>query len=185
MDEIKNDEVVEELEQETPEEELTANTDWESEAKKARGIAQRALTKLKKLGEKPKEEVKAPAPVKKESNPSELNETQLDYLDLKGVSSQEEIDVIQKVMQRTGLTVRQALQDDYVVSRLETLKKDREVKDAMPSSTKRGGSTMDSVEAALARFDSTGKLPDDFALKSKVVNAISERDSVNKPAWHA
>jgi hypothetical protein len=165
-----NDEEV--TEEETPTD--TPETDWESEAKKARGIAQRYRTKLIKATEK-----KVVPPPK-----SELDETQLDYLDLKGITDDEEIAVIQKVVAKTGQTVRQALKDDYVVAKLEALRKDKEVKDATPSGTRRGGSQTNDLATALAKFDQTGELPNDFDLKSQVINAAVERSNTNKPVWH-
>ena len=186
MDENTNEsEVVEESEDITPDEELTTETDWEAEAKKARGIAQRALTKIKKLSEtKVKVEPKV-EPVKEEQKTGELDETQLDYLDLKGISEDEDVNFIQKVMKNTGQTLRQTLKDEIVVAKLDANKKAREVKDATPSSTKRGGGGgTTSVDAALAQFDQTGKFPADFELRSKVVDALVARDNPNKPSWH-
>lgn len=159
---------------ESDEESNEAVTDWEAEAKKARGIAARLRTKLVKATEKKVE------PQAK----SELDDAQLDYLDLKGITDPDEIEVIQKIVGKTGQTVRQALKDEYVISKLEALRKDKEVKNATPSATKRGGSQTNDLATALARFDQTGELPSDFGLRSQVVNAVEERSSTNKPAWH-
>lgn len=184
MEEETNDAVVEEAEEvETPEEDLTPETDWEAEAKKARGIAQRALTKLKKLGEK-KEVEKPVEPVKEVQKTGELDETQLDYLDLKGISDSDEIDVIQQVIAKTGQTVRQALKDDYVQAKLEKLRADKEVKAATPSSTKRGGNQTTDIAAAIAKFEQSGVLPDDFETRTAVVNSIANKGDTSKPRWH-
>jgi hypothetical protein len=132
--------------------------------------------------EKPTVEPK-PEP-KPEAKTGELDETQLDYLDLKGISDQDEIDIIQKVMAKTGQTVRQALQDDYVKSKLEALRQEKAVKNAMPGSNRRGSGQTDDLAQALAKFEQTGELPDDFALRSAVVNAKADRESTNKPSWY-
>jgi len=177
--------VVEEAEEvETPEADLTPETDWEAEAKKARGIAQRLRTKLTKAEEK-KKEVVVPTtePVKETQKTGELHETQLDYLDLKGVTEGEDIDVIQKVMQRTGQTVRQALKDDYVVTKLAALKAERDVKSATPSSTRRSGASTNDIDYWKAKFEQDGTLPDDFELRAKVVDSKYDTLSNNKPAW--
>lgn len=159
-------------------------TDWKAEAEKARGIAQRAKTKLEKA-QKALKDKETPEPAKKiEAKPGELDETQLDYLDLKGVSEPEDVDVIQKIVERTGMTVRQALKDDYVVAKLDANRAQRAVKDATPSATKRGGGQVDTLAAALAKFDSDQSLPEDFALRTAVVNAIADRSTSNKPSWH-
>lgn len=114
----------------------------------------------------------------------ELDETALDYLDLKGVTEQEDIDIIESVIKRTGQTVRQALKDDYVVAKLKANQDKRAVQQAMPSGTKRGGDQSQGLEAAIAKFERTGELPKDFALKTKVVNAIVDKENTNKPSWH-
>lgn len=113
----------------------------------------------------------------------ELDEMQLDYLELKGVTEPEDIEVIQKVMQRTGQTMRQALKDDYVVSKLEANKTKRDVANATPSNTKRSGGNAMGAEAALARYEATGELPADFELRSQVINMKEAKESGTLPPW--
>lgn len=114
----------------------------------------------------------------------ELDETQLDYLDLKGISESEDIDVIQAVMKRTGQTVRQALKDDYVQTKLKANSEKRAVANAMPSNTKRGGAGAGmGLEAAIAKYEQTGEYPSDFELKTQVVNAIVDKQSSSVPSW--
>lgn len=117
---------------------------------------------------------------------NELDETQLDYLDLKGISDEDEIDVIQKVMHKTGQTVRQALKDEYVQEKLTKLRAEKEVKGATPSSTKRSGGSIDGLAVALAKYKQSGftDLPSDFALRTAVINAVTEESNPNKPSWH-
>lgn len=123
----------------------------------------------------------APAP---KAPTGELDETQLELLDLKGISEDEDLDVIRSVMQRTGQTLRQTLRDDYVKSKLESNKAQRDLKAATPSATKRGGNQVTDLNAAVAKFEQTGVLPDDFALRTAVVNAIADKSNTNKPRWH-
>lgn len=188
MDDQNNDTTVGDvIEDDTPETELTDATDWEAEAKKARGIAQRLRTKLTKATEKkvdkPEKVESKVEPVKEVSKTGELDETQLDYLDLKGITDQDEIDLIQKVMKNTGQTVRQALKDEYVQAKLDEIRKTKAVKDATPSGTKRSGSQSSDLAAAIAKYDSTNVLPDDFALRTAVINAKIAKDNPNKPSW--
>lgn len=184
MEENKNEPEVEiEPEEETPEADLTPETDWEAEAKKARGIAQRLRTKLTKAEEK-KVVVEATKPVKEVPKTGELDETQLDYLDLKGITESDDIEVIKSVIAKTGQTVRQVLKDSYVSAKLAENKAEREVKNATPSATKRGGSQNNDLAQALAKFEQTGELPQDFTLRSAVVNASVDRANTNKPSWH-
>lgn len=141
---------------------------------------ERQLSKVRKeLGK----DVERKAPESRKQEKDGLDDNALDFLDLKGVSEAEDIALIEKIVAKTGQTVREALKDEYVVAKLEANKKAREVKDATPSGTKRATATTDSLEQAIATFERTKELPKDFALASKVVNALAERSSSNKPAW--
>jgi hypothetical protein len=198
MDETKNEEVEVEESLDLPviAEDQEDTTDWKAEAQKLRdkAIAQRERTKTiktrakeaeTKLAELAKSFVKPPEPPKT----GELDEMQLDYLDLKGITEAEDVKVIEDIVKKTGQTVRQALKDDYVVSKLASNKASREVKDATPSSTKRSGATSgNDLATAIAKYEQSGfspdALPSDFALRSQVVNAITDRTSPNKPGWH-
>ncbi len=199
MDETKND-VQDDVEEtlDLPAEPAEGEedlTDWKAEAQKLRdkAIAQRERTKSLKQQLKDKvNAIEALATTQKKAEPTktgELDETQLDYLDLKGISEAEDIKIIEDIVKKTGMTVRQALKDDYVIKKLEANKATREVKDATPGSTKRAGSGQtDSFELALAKYKQSNfdpdSLPSDFTLRSKIVNAIAEETSPNKPGWH-
>ena len=161
-------------------------TDWKAEAQKLRekAIASRERTKMLK---QQLADAKKVTESKVDSQPKagELDETQMDYLDLKGISEDEDIKVIESVMKRTGDSLRSVLKDDYVISKLAANKTKREVQDATPSNTKRTGSgSSNNLEAAIAKFEASGKLPEDYDLATKVVNALSDRDNPNKPSWH-
>lgn len=124
-----------------------------------------------------------PAPLQTK-NSDELDEAQLDYLDVKGVTDEDEIEVIWSVVKKTGMSVRDALKDDYVSAKLEKIREQKAVKDATPGTNRRaGGGTPDSLAAAVARFEATQELPTDFALRSQVVEALVSRTATNKPSW--
>lgn len=168
---------VEALEGQTEEEKDT--TDWKAKFEEADGRLRRAEKKLKKS------EIDTKVEAKLKEKTGELDETQLDYLDLKGISDSEDLKVIEKHLKQTGETVRQALKDDYVLSKLNANKAARDLKDATPSSTKRTGSGQNNdLSLAIAKAEATGKLPDDFALRTQVVNALVAKSTDNKPAWH-
>jgi hypothetical protein len=189
-DEAEEDEDVQEDESEDGAEDKTtkgneAKAKETPEQRKAR--LNRELSRLLKKhpelaeeGEKPKKDAKKSASAK----PDGLDEAQLDFLDLKGVSDQDEINLIEQVVLKTGMTVREALKDEYVTSKLEKLRTDKEVKSATPSGTKRGAAKGDSLDALIDKFEKTGELPNDFALSTKIINAAVEKKSSNKPAWH-
>ena len=154
-------------------------TDWKAKYEETTGRLKRAETSLERL----KVNRKAEALVEKKSN--ELDETHLAYLELKGISEDDDIKVIERHINRTGESVREALKDDYIISKLAANKEKREVKDATPSSTKRSGSGQSNdVASALAKFEQTGELPQDFKLASAVTNAVIDKANKNKPSWH-
>ena len=157
-----------------------ANRQLFERAKKAEGFVKLdgKWVKAEKAEPKPEEKVVP------QSKTGELDDNALDYLDLKGVTESEDIKIIEDIVKKTGMTVRQVLKDDYVVARLETNKKAREVTNATPSTTKRGGggSTQD-VDSAITKFELTGELPADYALRSAIVNKIEARTSKSLPPW--
>jgi hypothetical protein len=167
-------------------------TDWKGEAQKLRdkAIQQRERTKLLKQ-QKAEAEAKLAelaGSTKSPTNqaPGELDETALDYLDLKGISDTDDIKVVQDVVKKTGMTVRQALKDDYVLNKLAANKQAREIADATPSNNRRGGqSGSNDLAVALAEYKASGltKLPDDFALRTQVINAMQAEANPNKPGW--
>lgn len=194
MEENKNEEaeVEETLDLPEVEEGQEDTTDWKAEAQKLRdkAIAQRERTKSIKARAKDAE-AKVAELTGKTAEPtktSTLDETALDYLDLKGISESEDIKVIESIIKKTGMTVREALKDEYVTAKLTANKAAREIRDATPSSTKRSGSQTDTLERAIAKYKAAGLksegLPEDFALRSQVVNAIAKEQDTNKPSWH-
>lgn len=119
---------------------------------------------------------------KAEVKTGELGDSDLNYLDLKGVSEDDEVAIVQSFVQKTGQSVRQALKDEYVQTKLSSLRSKKEVEKATPSSTKRAGNQSSDLSAAKARFEQTGELPDDFELRAQVINNITE-DQSSLPPW--
>jgi hypothetical protein len=183
--ELAGEETVEETKEEESIEETP--TDWEAEAKKARRMAQRYHSQLIKAREVKKEpddldelpEERALIQPKK----GELDDTSLLFLTVKGIENQEEIELVKKFAKDTGRSVKDIVSNKVFQSELAELRLDQMVKNATPTATKRGGQPQDNLTVAIARYEQTGKLPDDFELKSQVVNYLVEKDGGNKPAW--
>jgi len=133
-----------------------------------------------------KKAVEIAAGLKKEEKPvktDELDETQLDYLDLKGVSESEDVKVVEDIVKKTGMTVRQALKDDYVIARLAANKAQREVKNATPGNTKRAGGQVGDIASAVEKFKETGQLPEDRELADAVVDSVAKAGNDRLPPW--
>ena len=71
-----------------------------------------------------------------------------------------------------------------MIAKLASFKAARDVKAATPSSTRRGGDVSGDISAAVAKFEATGVMPDDFELASKVTDAVTAKGNRNKPSWH-
>jgi len=173
--ELENNEAELDLDQEDTEEEKITLTksEWEK-LQQTQGSLKRQVKELRKQTE-PKSSSQKQGEI--------LSNSDLNYLDLKGVAEPEDVKVIENFMRSTGKTAREAFRDEYVTSKLAANKTAREVQEAMPSGTKRGGNTGNDLQAAIAKFEATGQLPTDFALKSEVVNAIVNKGRNNKPNW--
>ena len=165
-------------------------TDWKAEAQKLRdkAISQRERTRmLKREVAEAKAEAKKLAETTKSTPNSpktgELDDTVLDYFDVKGYTESDELDVFKNIMQKTGMSAREVLKDEYALAKVKAIRDARAVKDAITSATKRGGGQTNDLERAISDFEKTGKLPDDFEFRTKVVNAIANKDDVSKPRW--
>lgn len=167
--------VVEEKADETPKEKQKRSP--EEELKHLEGRAKR-LRKDLGLDVEPKKSEE------KSTQAGELDETQLDYLDLKGVTEEEDIKVIQSVMQKTGQTLRQTLKDEYVVAKLKDLKSSRDVKSATPSATKRSGQqASDNEDYWYQKYEANGELPKGMpkGMAVKLVDRKASQDDVHTP----
>lgn len=169
---------VEDVEEvETPEAEVT---DWEAEAKKARGIAARYRTKLMKATEakKPAETPKA------EEKSSELDNADYALLAVKGYENEEDIDFIQDKMGKWNKTLREILRDNDVIEKLKGMKIERDVKSAMPSSTKRtNAGSLENIDYWVAKNEQTGELPDNYELRTAVINHKTNKSNASIPPW--
>lgn len=139
--------------------------------------------------------VKAPKPEeavatkeKLEATTGELEAAQLDFFDLKGYSDDEEIAVFQNIMKRTGMSHREVIKDEYALSRIKSIRQEKEVKNAMPSSTKRGAAgSGDTAEAWVQKIEAgTAHLGDikDFKTRAATLTIMEARHADEKvPPW--
>lgn len=144
-------------------------TDWKALALKNQGIAQRLKTKLEKSKEA-KTEAKPNEPSKQKSD--DLDYGQLAYLATKGVESSEDIDFVREELKKFGGELKDLVSNEYFQGKLKERKEARKVLDATTTTPRRGNNqAADSVEYHLSKYLSTGKLPEDREMATKVVNA--------------
>lgn len=148
-------------------------------AQRERGkITKAELTKLKG------EIAKLQQAGKPESKPTgELNDAVLDFFELKGYD-EEQIQVFQNVMKRTGLNHREVLKDEYAIAKATAIQKKKELQDATPSGTKRpGGQVSNDVDYWVAKVEQGGELPKDFELRTKVIDKLTRNGDTSIPPW--
>lgn len=146
-EEIILEETVEEEPKEAPKKEYTV------EQKLAR--INRMKTKLEKeLGIEPK---KPEIP-----KTGELDNGDYAYLATKGIDEDDpRIDFIKEKMAKWGLPLRELMKDEDIQSKLKSLKIERDVRSATPSSTKRAsGTTSDNEDYFYQKYMQNGTLPE-------------------------
>ena len=171
----------------TPEELADENFDWKAESLKLKGLNQRRATKLRKLKENLKPEIKPKTEVQQDKieNKKEVDYArdahllaQETYFIANGIKGEDEIELAKRIISETGKSEREVVGMKYFQSELKELRDARATKDALPSSSKRSTTTQrDSVDYWLAKLENGGKLFDipDVKLRREVVNARMAR----------
>lgn len=191
MNENEQDNIVESENNEQAEENAEEVAEVKEEPKKPKLTPEEELKRLEGRAKRLRKDLGLDVEPKKQEEKStqtgELDDTQLDYLDLKGITEDEDIAVIKSVMQKTGQTVRQTLKDDYVVAKLKELKVARDVKTATPSSSKRSGQqATDNEDYWFQKYEASGELPKGMpkGMASKLISRKEAQDDPHTP-WFA
>ncbi len=183
-DQTNEPEITEEVEEveETPE-----PTDDITELKsrlqrlEEKSITQRERTRILK---QELEKARKAATPKEEKKTGEFDNADYALLSAKGYENDEELEFIRQRMVKWDMPLRQVLNDPEMKEKLSNMRIEREVKSATPSATNRTSpGILGTVEYSITKYDRTGELPDNFELRSAVINAKVERESTNKPPW--
>lgn len=148
-------------------------TDWKAIAKKNHGIAQRFKTKAEKLKESKGSEGDEGKGKGKGGNDGGEGTSSLDKLDravlrVEKITAPDEVKLVESYMEETGKDIEAVLGSKFFQAELKEMRDLAATEDATPSGEKRSGVlTRDTVEYWIA----AGKLPEDPALRIKVVNA--------------
>lgn len=139
-----------------------------------KAIAQRERTRF----------VKQELAKKDKERSDELNNADYALLAVKGYEHEEDIEFIQDKMSKWNKSLREILRDNDVLEKLKGMKIERDVKSAMPSATKRSSAgTLNNLDYWIAKEQQTGELPDNFELRTAVIDAKIARSDTSKPAW--
>ena len=115
--------------------------------------------------------VKKKVPEGKVNKPNEdFNTGDIAFMEGRGVKTDDAMNFVKSMMDKTGENLKDTLSDDYVQSKLKTMKEVAAVKDATPSGSKR---TPTSGKASVEYWLAKGGLPpeSDIQLRRDVLNA--------------
>ena len=145
--------------------------------------------RIKKLEEKARAQRERTKIVKQQLKKTEDKKGELDNADfallaVKGYENEEDIEFIQDKMQKWNKSLREILRDQDVIDKLKGMKIERDVKSAMPSATKRSSAgQLDNLDYWITKHEQTGELPDNFELRSAVINAKMNKSNPTLPPW--
>lgn len=160
MEQYEKDDVEIELTEEQVDEVQEAERiDWEAEAKKNKAIADRLSKKLEKKDDKP---------AQKDTNTELIEDT---FFTSKGIEDDTIRDEVRKMAQRSGMSLSQALKDDFIKERVAHLQKQDELKALTPRPS---GTSAGTVRDLQWHID-TGTKPTDPKDKAKWLKEIAKR----------
>ena len=105
-------------------------------------------------------------------------------MEVKGVKEDDEIALFQQWKNDTGRKPRDILGNKTFQAELASLRADKATQAAIPSSNGRGaGGSSQNIDALVAKFESDGSLPKDFATKSRVLEIVAGKGDASTPPW--
>jgi hypothetical protein len=190
MNENEQDEVIVDDVEETNEEVAETTEEVQPKAEKPKRTPQeeydyhtgKAKRLAKKLGlSEEKTEVKS------SSKPSDLDYGQMALLRQEGIKGPGETALFKEIMAETGKGVLDVLDSNYFKSRLNDFRETQATANAIPKGKNRSSQTgVTDEDVAFAKFQETGKLPDDFktrvAIKNKLVESEKNRNVFSGPS---
>lgn len=121
-------------------------------------------------------------PPKESRQPGDLDYGQLAFYNTKPdvlrIESDEDVEFLKQTIEETGKSQSAILASKWFQSELHERISARESANAIPKSKNRSGQTgVTDVDLAVAKYKETGELPKDFAIRNKVVDAITREES--------
>jgi len=183
------DEVIVNDVEDTNEAEVVETTEVGAKAEKPKRTPQeeleyfegRAARLRKKLGMDSQESKPAEIESKKAptaSKPNELDYGQIALLRQEGIKGAGEMALFKEIMAETGKGVLDVLDSNYFKSRLTDFREAQATANAVPKGKNRSGQTgVTDVDLAVAKHKETGELPEDFATRVKVIDAVTKSES--------
>jgi hypothetical protein len=121
---------------------------------------------------------------KKSDEKSELDYGQKAYLIANGIKA-DEINYVKEVMEATGKDLDSVLASKYFQAELKERREAQAAEAAMPSGTKRSGTaSRDTVEYWVAKGELPPPTPENFKLRTEVVNAKIKAQTSNRQFYN-
>lgn len=188
--EVDKSETVEDVVEETQD-----TTDYKALAlekdealKELKGRLSRAESKLERdrLKGMVEDKVEKVLSKKEEEQTGELSNADYALLTAKGIEDDDEVELAQKYADKWKMPLRGLLKDDDFKAKLDTFRKEKEVKRATPTATKRAGqANINEVEHWLPKIQAgTAKLSDiPYETRVKILEERERREGGNTPPW--
>jgi hypothetical protein len=169
---------------------LDKNQETEGTNKQLFARAKKAEGYVLKDGEWVKPEPKELKPGKKaepkgeSSQPGDLDYGQLAFHNTKQgaikIEASEDVEFLQQTIAETGKSQKDILNSKWFASELKERQEARASANATPKGRPRSGQPVSTdLDEAMAVYKETGKLPDDFATRNKLVDLITDKEKTS------
>lgn len=156
-------------------------------AKKAEGFIQNdngEWVKAERSDSKPKSDDEPKEPSKKHSQSSELDYGQLAFHNTKQgatrIEDPDDVDFLKQTLAETGKSQDAILNSKWFASELKERQAARASSNAVPKSKSRSGQPVSSnLDEAMAVYKETGKMPNDFELRNKLVDRLTDKENTS------
>lgn len=114
-----------------------------------------------------------------DSNSDELSFEEKLWLKTEQITDAKELEVVKKA-KMTGMTIEEALADDFVMGRINSIRQEKKVAEATDLSGGGGSESVSNEDSIIREFKKTGKIPD----KDNAANIISAAAKKDKEVYN-
>lgn len=114
-------------------------------------------------------------PAANDAPSGELSEIDELRLENKGITDPKELEIVKNAVSKGGMTVKEALQDDFVMGRIQAARQEKKVEEATDLSGKGGSESSSTEDAIIREFKKTGQIPDKEGA-TNIISAAAKKD---------
>lgn len=124
----------------------------------------------------------APQETRPEPKTGEAEDTTQLLLEVKGLTSDKDVELFDKWKAETNRKPREILNNKIFQAELAAQRAEEATQAAIPSSNGRtAGGSSQNIAALTEKFIATGELPKDFDTKAKIISLVAERENSSTP----